>query len=366
MTVNPILLLEGFDDYATANNGTRAGMLSSGYSAAGAQCVSRTNTPHGMGQSLRVPNSYGDSDPSCAYAYGGTIADLITGFHFNFVNGIVFSGAALPILGFCREDYLGNYGYTLWLIRNAQSGLTLARSDNNGNGYNVAALAYSDANLVFPDTWYFVELRFNFLSSTFEVWLDEDLVISASTGGFPISAINMFRTTGPSGNVNPELLLDNMYALNGQGASAPFNAPLGEIIVFTSNPDGDADPNEMTMHGTTETDHYQLVDDAAIDDSNYLTTETEDEEYFTIQNLPADTIELLAAGIAARLRKDAGSPARFRMKARIGASETVGGNKTISATFQTKYEWLAEKPGGGAWEISDGNSLEVGVETVAS
>jgi hypothetical protein len=356
-----LFLLDGFDNIGANDENIADKLISFGYNSTNS-LYSSTDTPHGYGSSLYGTFRWGYENSQGRRPIGGDCADLIVGFHVKLAS----QNAGVNLMGFTKENFLGQYTNTVWLLANGQSGLTLTSDARN------VVYATTAANIFERNTWYFVEMRFNFQTGVFTLRLDEDVVIEApicTAAILGLDVINVVRTLGEDSNGGVRTLYDNMYMSNGQGAVAPFDDFLGETVIYTSLPDADTGPNGFDLVTTTgEVEHFKAVDDPVIDDTNYLqTSEINDGEYFSVTNVPADTIEVIAVGVATRMRKLGGADGRFRVKARIGASElTLPSRPITSATFLTKLEVLPQKPGGGPWSIADANALQVGIETLGA
>lgn len=353
-----LFLIDGFDNIGADNENVAAPLTSLGYNNTNSMYAS-ADTPHGYGSSMYGTVLYAFEASQYYRPIGGDCADLIMGFHCKIAGG----DASARIMGVTKENFLGNYTNTAWLIVNGQGGLTLTNNDQN------AVHATTAANVFARDTWYYIEMRFNFLTGVFTLRLDEDVLIEApicTTQILGFDVVNVIRTRGMDTRTYLRNHIDNLYLSNAQGAKAPFDDFLGETVVFTGLPDADTGPNDFNVITTTgEVEHYKAVDDPKLDDTNYLqTSEVNDGEYFSVQNVPVDTIEVIAVGVATRMRKLGGAAGRFRVKARIGATElTLPSRPITSATFLTTFEVLPQKPGGGPWSIADANALQVGIET---
>lgn len=156
--------------------------------------------------------------------------------------------------------------------------------------------------------------------------------------------------------------IDDLYICDGTG-SAPHNGLLGDCRVDTLLPNAEGSPQQWTP--STGTSHYQLVDDAAPNTTDYVSNATPTQrELFGMQDLSAVTGTIYGAqlGLAA-LKSDAGARS---VKALIvsGASEALGTAQALS-TSQTYllHVQTTDPATGAAWTETAVNGALCGVET---
>lgn len=348
-----LIWFDGFDDY-TATGSATSHLLSSGYAIAPSSGTD-ADTPHGVGRSMRILNTSGNQQFSLYKALGVGTDDIVMGFHFKPTNASFNS-----IVRFHNENLLGSIREAGMLIMNAQRGVTW--TNHNAN----VAYAASDANVIFPNVWYFVEVRLNFATGYVTVRLNEEVVLNANVlASLTHQTVNMFSFPGKDDFSGAAKLYDNVYVLDASVDDAPFNDFLGEVVCYSLRPMSDAGANDFSIVGSVDPEHYKAVDEEFILDGDYLTTVTAgDIEMFGLTDLPVDTLEVYAVGIAVRSRKEPAGPAQYRAIARLGVDTENLTTRAASATFQTKLEIMQQKPGGGSWSISDANGLEIGTEAM--
>lgn len=343
-----LIFLDGFDDYAVAGDNLDAPLQSAGY--AYAQRTSCSNdTPTGIGRSLRLFNTV---PGNCSVDLPtGDVADLIVGGHVKLPNE-----PASSIMAFYNEDTLGAIRPQAMVILNAQRGVTICDVAQS------IAYAASAPALMYPGVWYYFEVRVNHATGRMTVRLNEDTVIADVV--VPLGSLgstNIVRLVGADTGQSTFKYWDNLYVLDADVGTAPFNDFLGEVAVFTGRAQSDAGPNEMALVGTTGPEHYKGVDDDFYNDGDYLVAATPGlDEWFTMTDMPTDTLQVYAVVIATRIRKGSG-PARYQNSARIGASVLTMPDKASSASFTTYIDILNEKPGGGTWSITDANAVQIGI-----
>lgn len=282
-----LIWFDGFDDYVTGS-GVASSLLSSGYAIAPNHGVS-ADTPHGIGRSMRILNSSGNEQFTLYKALGIGTDDVIMGFHFKPTNASFNS-----IVRFHNENLLGSIREAGMLIMNAQRGLTWTN-----HGANVVYAA-SDANVIFPNVWYFVEIRLNFATGYVTVRLNEEVILNANVlASLAHQTVNMFSFPGKDDFSGASKLFDNLYVLDASVDDAPFNDFLGEVVCYSLRPMSDAGANDFDIIGSVDPEHFKAVDEEFIMDGDYLTTTTVgDIEMFGLTDLPADTLEVYAVGVA--------------------------------------------------------------------
>lgn len=356
-----LIHFDGFDDYrphtssnVSGDSAMNGALLSAGYSNAYFTRAENAN-PIGQGRSLACINTSGTTSFSGLRKPIGDVAKPIVGFHMLMPN----DGTRSRICGFKNGNLLGGVTDDIMLIMNEQRGITLT---NTGMSTVYAA---SEGSIVFPGVWYFLEIMADYATKQCTVRLNEDTIIPAAPFPSARTTVNLFDFMGRDSFSATAKLYDNLYILDGATGGAPFTDFLGEIAVITSRPDADTVANEMTVNGSAEPEHYKVVDDDFSNDADYLSADTEGlEEWFSVTDLPIDTLAVYAVAAAPRLRKGAG-PARYRTMVRIGDSGTphINDDRSSSAAFSTVLDIMSERPGGGTWTVEDVNDLQIGFET---
>lgn len=348
-----LLHFDGFDDYGANNATINTALLASGYSQSNTIRSFDAN-PIGFGRSMGVYNSSGSGPGTGLYKPMGDIAKPIVGFHF-----MVPNETYSTLIQFANGNLLGSVTGDTVIMVNEQRGITVR--DAAGN----TVFGASDGSLISPGVWYFLEVMADYATDEVTVRLNEDTIIPAAPIVTARNTVNLFRFTGRDNFNGTFKQFDNLYILDGASGGAPFTDFLGEIAVITCRPDSDATPNEMTVNGSAEPEHYKVVDDDTINDADYLSADTDGlEEWFTVTDLPIDTLSVYAVAAAPRLRKGAG-PANYRTMVKVGGAGVpqVNADRASSATFSTVLDIMDERPGGGTWSVADVNDLYIGIET---
>lgn len=343
-----LLFFDGFDDYVAAGASPDTAMLASGYARSGGSLAS-DNTPNGLGRSLRKRTS---SQPTIVPA-GQDVTQLFTGFHFISPDALVE-----VIANFYSENLLGTFRPQVTIIVNGQRGITVT------NQLRTIVYGASDPALVSPGVFYFVEVKVDHVAGSVTVRLNNEVVVVAVLT-LPFGTTNCVELPQViDSRAGGDKFYDNLYILDGETGIAPYNDFLSEAYVFTAAPDADTGPNAFDIVGLG-TDNFAVVDDGFVNDGDYLTTTTDGaQDWWSVANVPADTLEVFAVGIVHRTRKGAG-PAQYRSLARIGATEVANATRSVSSTFSARMDIMTEKPGGGSWAVADANAFEIGIEAIA-
>ena len=211
---------------------------------------------------------------------------------------------------------------------------------------------------MFQSVWHFIEIKYT-SGSILEVEVDGVVVISvtgAQTSGSP--SINYVTWQADSENAS---LLDDVYICDQAGSS--FNDYLGDVVVHSILPNGDAGTNTMTKVGGG-VGHYTAVNDNPPDfDTSYLSSNTSgDKELFTLSGFPTDIIDVLAVGVNILAKKSAPGVGLYQAVCVVGGVELDSGNRSAPIQYvQTQY-LLTSPPGGGTWSLSAAQNAKIGVK----
>jgi hypothetical protein len=348
-----LLWIEGFDSYATGGTSVDALLTTEGYQFSGG-CVIDSNTASGQGYCMKQAQRAGGLQMQL-------VADktaIITGIR------IKYDPIATNI-GILYFYYNSSTQFGVGV--NSAGQLTILQSTNNSVEQVTTVVGGSAYNTLFPNTWYYLEVKYipHHSAGSIEVKINGSVVASYSGNtmstdtGVLANATNrivlcMATNIVPSVNV----YYDDWYVLdNGPGLSNY----LGDLVVVTTFPIGDAGPNAMSATGGTGT-HASAVTGLE-DDTRYLTaTATGVLEMFGISNLPASVVGVTAAQVHARAKCDSAATTPLEVVVAKGTA-TISAAKTLTTSF-TSYDLMLEStPDGTAWNPTNAQALVVGVES---
>lgn len=346
-----LLWMDGFDDYPDADV-----LTSAGYIDGGGYLSMSVDTPHGLGQALRIGTNTAGGNGSWNRAIGNH-QHVIVGAHYKcgeYTNNLIFE---LQV-----GDGKGNINTVLTLFGNEKRGVSVLSGGN--------VLIETPPNVLFPNVWYFVEWEVDFLTGKIVVRINDSEIINQVSGFLSGTTQLCNIVAGGSRSWTSQFdrqLWDNLYILDPSTGAAPFDTFLGEIIVFTGRPGADIGPNEWNTEGLALAGHFDAVNDLVYDDTDYLHIINPDlEEWFSVTNLPIDTLEVLAVGIAPRVSKDGGGGVgRYKALASVNTDIVELPTRSASTNPFTKLEIMETTPSGAAWSIADANNLNVGIRSVS-
>ena len=143
-----------------------------------------------------------------------------------------------------------------------------------------------------------------------------------------------------------------------------FNICSQVILQDTIRPDSDASPNDWTCtdggSGTCIVGNYTVVDETTYSDSDYVgaTTKNLDEEYGMSNSATSATISYLRLYIRAT-----GNGGDLLVNLYDGTGETSQWKFRPSGTYgYDSNDWSTDS-GGGSWDLTEVNNLEVRVTT---
>lgn len=147
-----------------------------------------------------------------------------------------------------------------------------------------------------------------------------------------------------------------------------FNGPLGEIRLETSLPSGDGATTAWTP---TSGAHYTNIDDAVAaydDDVTTISSGTANQTNLATHSATSapNATAVVFAGVQVLARDDGASPDDIQPVARVGGTDYTGTTRTLATTYKRKpMFWEANPATAAAWSVSDVNSAEWGVKSIA-
>jgi hypothetical protein len=348
-----LILLEGFDAYATASG----------------QDISDT-----------ILKYYGVSDESHAYRsfsspHGGYSFRILTSSTSHFLYMTPPGREVHPtwIVGFNFYNPSGGLATSAQFLRLAQQGqagagdsVGLRIGTNNKIEIRDGAdsvLASTANNAFTQGTWHHMEFKAYCHASagTVELKIDGSTVASASGLDTDYSGTPNFNKLilSSPGSVSFAPAIDDLYICDGSGSKN--NDFLGQCYIETLYPTSDAGPNAGAP--SSGIDNYAMVDEVPVDDSSsYVTlTANGDREMYGYPALSSGG-SVVGLGLITVSASKSASGAKLKGVAKSGASEVsptakevAGGgyyhsNKQISETNpDTSSSWTASEVDGGTF-----------------
>lgn len=338
-----LILIDGFDGLAPANNAKWATVGSAGTARTGVRSMQIA------GGTQALQTLLGASDEH---------ATLIVGFAWR-TNAWLSAGLRLPIMRFC-SDSNGTIHGTL-AIDNAGN-LYVTRGTETGTTLGTAA-----TGMVATGAWYHLEVKF-VLSDTVGVWevrVDGVSVISLSgldtkNGGTKtvVDAVRFISTGAATVN------FDDVYIANGAGV-ADNDIGFGDLKVYTYYPNGNGSTNQGVGSDGNSTDNYLLVDEPGDrNTTDYVEIATNDDlDLYAYQDITGDQATGSIRGVCVNTSamRTGSTGKSFASVARSGGANYAGPDKALTTQYQHFGRLLDKNPNtGAAWTISEFNAAEFG------
>lgn len=350
-------LFEGFETIDVTTGSGTASALSEYLHAIGCQGVFT------QGASLRLATSADGSHYAMSFGDTSTASNNYVVFP---LASILSVGDTL-VIGFRMKTPNSSRTWELIHCYDRDNNLVFKLGVNTTSTFTVyrgsTSLATSAAVLS-QNTWYYVELKWTLHDTTgaYDLVLDGTSILSATgTDTKDASADDMasFRFRGTTAATGDELFIDDIYALDGSGTAN--NDFLGDVIVRGYSPDADGSLNQWTP--SVGSDHYAVVDDTPLDDTDYLESSTTgQDELFSMSNCTMTGIKgvMAQAFVAVTLPTvmSAHVQAVSGVTTEDGTSQAVANTEPVvlTALFETDPDTST------AWDSSGVNAAQFGVE----
>jgi len=201
-------------------------------------------------------------------------------------------------------------------------------------------------------------------ANTVQVRVDGVQVINVTAGqdcqNSANASANQIRF-GPAANAGITVDYDDLYICDGIG-SAPQNTFLGDSRIDTLLPTADGTSQQWTP--STPGTHYTLVDDAAPNTTDYVSSATIGQrDTYGMQDLTAQTGTIYGVQLnLAALKSDAGARS-IKPLVLSGASEALGSATALSTSqTYTRHVQVTDPATGAAWTESAVNAMQAGAE----
>lgn len=159
---------------------------------------------------------------------------------------------------------------------------------------------------------------------------------------------------------------DDYYVCDGTG-SAPYNAPLGDVVVSSIYPNSDGANLDWTP--STGTTHYTLVNEnPPTDDTGYVYTATVgNRDSYGYQDLPTAGGAILAVAPTLYARKDDAGSRTITDVVRIGSTNYDGASSQSLTTGYVFDQFIhtVDPSTAVAWTVAAVNAAEFGIKLTA-
>jgi hypothetical protein len=245
---------------------------------------------------------------------------------------------------------------SLALRSGSRTGTVLAQS-------SAAAVTFSGTK-----TYQYIEcdVTINNTTGAVQAWVEGVSVLNQTGLNTRTSANNQTTTLrlGDAVSAGYSIYCEDFYLLDTTG-SAPLNAALGDVRVYTVAPNGAGTSTQWTPNSGA---NYQAVDDLAPDeDASYVASHTAGQvDLYAMTDLPASVTSVYAVGVVTRARKDDVGTRQVAGTVQSNLTDADGATRTLTGSYQTFWDKYELDPNGSAaWTVSAVNALKVGVKCIA-
>jgi len=139
---------------------------------------------------------------------------------------------------------------------------------------------------------------------------------------------------------------------------------LGDLKIITLYPDGQGNYSDFTGSDGNQVNNYQLVDEALVDDADYVTGDTANfRDSYTFGNLSQTPSSIAAVQLTTCIRKDDAGARVGRSFVRISSTNYESSDITLSTSFVFDSNIMVTNPAtAAAWTASDVNGIEAGIK----
>lgn len=354
-----LLWMDGFDTYGTSGNSSNAIISAAGYSNVTRANV-RGSTRTGFGTALEITRGSGAQQVGrCTRAFE-TADECIVGVAVK-----VQPSDFTRFLNLQYDNLLGTVRSQIGLARNALSGISIL--GYNDSGYHL--LGATAPNTFFGNVWHYVELKYKPGPGGYIVLA----VDGANVASLPayvrpnnpalVNVVEMIANPGdysiPFGNTDNHY--DDLYICNGEGAT--FNDFIGDVVIHGLLPASDAGPNDMAPFGGGLANYTTVDDNPPDDDLSYLWSNTMGhQDFFGVDPLPANVIDVLAVSAHARAKKDAAGTSNIKLGLRLNTNEVWSGTKTLTTAYTNKHHIFEAAPDESAWSRAKALATHLAIE----
>ena len=366
-----LIWIDGFDSYGLAGTNPWPCMTTEGYQLpSGLTTTPQITANARTGQAYAIQCwSQGNGDFAIMRPLAEVETELWLGFAFQYA----------PVTGatnFIRFDkrYLGNVYAQMAVGVNNSGQVTVTQMSSNENPGDGTIVATSSSNVLFPGTWYYVEVHyvFNAAAGTCEVRVDNTVVVTYS--GNTTTTDDTIPQTDPvryytAPGIDYVMLggqgsysftyFDDLYILDNASGLTGY---LGDHAVVTAFPANDAGPNQWTP--SSGANNYALLADMENDGTYVYATTYSLSEAYGLTALPTSVIGVTAAQVHVRAQRDSASGMTLEVQA-TGASDTVSSSAFSLGTSYAGYDLFMEKNAdGGDWTVSTAQATIIGFESI--
>ena len=339
-----IVFTDGFDLYGTAAGSN----LLTRWAASTGSSISSTVTPYSSGQSL----AYSVSGFGTYLAFTAQ-SSFTVGFAFRTTTGAIgvpgaVNNQQIILLQSATTTMIG-------LQLNADGSLQVNRQTSTTAG---TSLGFTAANVIKPNTWYYIELAVSISDTVGTVRLDVDgstllnLTSQDTRNGTPTAVDSLYVS---SFNTSATITyFDDMYITN-------TTTPLGPQRIYTLRPSLDTAQKDWTA--LSGANNAAMVADTLTDgDTSYVQASTVGNyDLYDVGNLTPTSATISAVNHLVWARKTDAATRAINLTTKSGSTTTDSANTTLSASYVGYSKIYDTDPNtAAAWTVSGVNALQIG------
>lgn len=306
------------------------------------------------GTGARVGDAHSDQVRPAVQLPGGHQREYSMGAAVRPVAG---AGTTYALFGICGDPR--------YLYHSYGRGLALANPETRAWGVGGREGArWGDSAAWEFGIWYYVEIQFWIEAAPngwVKMWVDGTQILD-ETGMdtyYWVVPDNFPVWGGTYANDFDSFDVDDCYLLNSEGA-APFNAPLGPVVVEGLAPSGNGASSQLVGSDGNSTDNYLLVDDPA-DEATYVVSGTAGEQDTYAFSGLSGTGDVLAVKTSTVAGKTAADAKFVQHVARSGGADYAGSSLALSQGFGLlETTWETDPSTAAAWTPAGVDAAEFG------
>ena len=212
--------------------------------------------------------------------------------------------------------------------------------------------------------WYYLEFKVKVHDSagTVECRVNDNVEfaltgIDTKNGGTGV--IDQIVLAGQGGFGSGDWTVDDLYICDDDASASGCDDFLGDVRVEALFANGAGATTDLAPSAGS---NYQCVDDATPDDdSTYVESDVVgDKDTYTFTDLSAATATVFGIQIVPLAKKTDAGARKFKTVTRLSSTEVDGTEQTLGTSYDYFPEVQEEKPGGGAWTVTDVNAAQFG------
>lgn len=217
----------------------------------------------------------------------------------------------------------------------------------------------------------------NTASTWFHIGIDVKVHSSAGWAKVYKNGVEILSFSGNTGNADivscyfgwwtprpyAYIYYDDLFIDDTTGESAAAVVPIKRFYYVAPNDDGNYDGTWDGSDGNS-VDNYQLVDEIPASETDYVSTNVADElESYAMGTVTLGTGETFDAVIPIAYVKRASTTEQIALGTRYSSTDVVGSDQNPGTSSDYLWERQTTKPGGGAWDQTAVDGMEVIVKS---